>query len=144
MRWRIATSRSCSAATARASRWRGRGGGGGRGGGPRAGPDAPSQNISIAMFAGGGIAWADAAMKRGEFAVAPAPPGAHPDLSGLSCRYEEIPASRGVVLSLVVAPAPGASGDAFRAAIEHIATLVEKTPDASRPVTGQRLRRTRP
>ena len=83
---------------------------------------APSENISIAMFAGGGIAWADAAMKRGEIAVAPAPPGAHPDLSGLSCRYEEIPASRGVVLSLVVAPASGASGDAFRAAIAHIAT----------------------
>ena len=92
------------------------------------------------MFAGGGIAWADAAMKRGEIAVAPAPPGAHPDLSGLSCRYEEIPASRGVVLSLVVAPASGASGDAFRAAIAHIATLVERTPDASRPVAGRRLR----
>ena len=105
---------------------------------------APSQNISIAMFAGGGIAWADAAMKRGEIAVAPAPPGAHPDLSGLSCRYEEIPASRGVVLSLVVAPAPGASGESFRAAIEHIATIVEKTPYASRPVPGQRLRFTWP
>jgi hypothetical protein len=68
---------------------------------------APSQNISIAMFSGGGIAWADAAMKRGEIAVEPAPPGAHPDLAELSCRYEEIPASRSVVLSLVVAPAPG-------------------------------------
>ena len=68
---------------------------------------APSENISIAMFSGGGIAFADAAMKRGEIAVPPAPPGAHPDLSGLSCRYEEIPASRGLVLSLVVAPAPG-------------------------------------
>src|ERR1017187_8950466 len=90
---------------------------------------APSQNIAIAMFAGGGIAWADAAMKRGDIAIAPAPPGAHPDLSGLSCRYQEIPASRGVVLSLVVAPAPRASGDAFRAAIEPIARLVERTPD---------------
>ncbi len=70
---------------------------------------APSDNISIAMFSGGGIAWADAAMKRGEIAVPPASPGAHPDLSGLSCRYEEIPASRGLVLSLVVAPATGAS-----------------------------------
>ena len=65
---------------------------------------APSDNISIAMFSGGGMAWADAAMKRGEIAVPQAPPGAHPDLSGLSCRYEEIPASRGLVLSLVVAP----------------------------------------
>ena len=40
---------------------------------------APSDNISIAMFSGGGLAWADAAMKRGEIAVPPAPPGAHPD-----------------------------------------------------------------
>jgi Protein of unknown function (DUF3095) len=101
---------------------------------------APSENISIAMFSGGGLAWADAAMKRGELAVPPAPPGAHPDLSGLSCRYEEIPASRGLVLSLVVAPGPDASADAFRAAIEAIAQIVEKTPDASRPVPGQRLR----
>ena len=105
---------------------------------------APSQNIAIAMFSGGGIAWADTAMKRGDIAVEPAPPGAHPDLSGLSCRFEEIPASRGVVLSLMVAPGPGASGDAFRAAIEHIATIVERTPDASRPVAGQRLRITWP
>ena len=41
---------------------------------------APSENISIAMFSGGGMAWADAAMKRGEIAVPHAPPGAHPDL----------------------------------------------------------------
>ena len=105
---------------------------------------APSENISIAMFSGGGLAWADAAMKRGELAVPPAPPGAHPDLRGLSCRYEEIPASRGTVLALVVAPAPGAGLDAFRAAIEHIAIIVERTPDASRPVPGRRLRLTWP
>jgi hypothetical protein len=105
---------------------------------------APSDNISIAMFSGGGMAWADAAMKRGEIAVPPAPPGAHPDLSGLSCRYEEIPASRGLVLSLVVAPGANADSVAFRAAIEEIARIVEKTPDASRPVPGQRLRFTWP
>jgi hypothetical protein len=105
---------------------------------------APSPNISIAMFSGGGIAWADAAMKRGEIAVPQAAPGAHPDLSGLSCRYEEIPASRGLVLSLVVAPGPQAQAESFRAAIEDIARIVEKTPDASRPVPGQGLRLTWP
>ncbi|HEY1473533.1 MAG TPA: DUF3095 domain-containing protein [Pseudolabrys sp.] len=105
---------------------------------------APSRNIAIAMFASGGIAWADAAMKRGDIALEPAPPGAHPDLSGLSCRYEEMPASRGVVLSLVVAPAPGTSADTFRTALAHIATIVERTPDATRPVPGQRLRMTWP
>lgn len=101
---------------------------------------APSPNISIAMFAGGGIAWADAAMKRGDIALPAGPPGARPDLSGLSCRYEEIPSSRGVVLSLVVTPVPGADIEAFRTAVEDIARIVEKTPDASRPVPGQKLR----
>jgi len=96
------------------------------------------------MFSGGGMAWADSAMKRGEVAVPQAQPGAHPDLSGLSCRYEEIPASRGLVLSLVVAPGANANSEAFRAAIETIARIVEKTPDASRPVPGQRLRFTWP
>jgi hypothetical protein len=105
---------------------------------------APSENISIAMFSGGGIAWADSAMKHGEIAIPPAPSGAHPNLSGLSCRYEKIPASRGLVLALVVAPAPGANLEAFRNAIEQIATIVERTPDASRPVPGQRLRFTWP
>src|ERR1700740_432645 len=35
----------------------------------------PSPNLSYAMFSGGGLAWAEAAMKRGEFAVAAAPTG---------------------------------------------------------------------
>jgi hypothetical protein len=104
----------------------------------------PSANLSYAMFSGGGLAYADAAMKRGEIAVPKAAPGAHPDLSGLSCRYEEIPASRGLVLSLVVAPAPHVAAEAFRSAIDQIAALVERTPDASRPVPGQRLRFTWP
>ena len=105
---------------------------------------APSEHIAIAMFAGGGIAFADAAMKRGDIALQAGPPGARPDLSGLSCRFEEIKSSRGVVLSLVVAPVPGADMDAFRAAVEDIARIVDKTPDASRPVPGQKLRLTWP
>jgi Protein of unknown function (DUF3095) len=101
---------------------------------------APSPSVSIAMFSGGGLAFADAAMKRGEVAVPLAPPGAHPDLTGLSCRYELIPSQRGLVLSLVVMPGPRASPDNFRAVIEAITRIVEKTPEASRPVPGQGLR----
>src|SRR3989440_2902611 len=37
----------------------------------------PSPNLSYAMFSGGGIGWAEAAMKRGEFAVPAAPSGTH-------------------------------------------------------------------
>jgi len=100
----------------------------------------PSDNVSIAMFSGGGMAWADAAMKRGEIAVPPAPPGSHPDLSGLSCRYELIPSQRGQVLSLVVTAGARADADDFRAVVEAVTRIVEKTPDASRPLPGQGLR----
>jgi hypothetical protein len=94
----------------------------------------PSANLSYAMFSGGGLGWADAAMKRGDFAVAPAAPGTQPDLSGLSCRFEEIPATRGLILSVLVVPTKGADPRAFRKAIEDIISLVEDSPDAGRPV----------
>jgi Protein of unknown function (DUF3095) len=94
----------------------------------------PSPNLSYAMFSGGGLGWAEAAMKRGEFAVAKAPPGTQPDLTGLSCRFEEIPATRGVILSVLVVPTRGADATAFRRLIEEIIALVERTPDAGRPV----------
>jgi hypothetical protein len=96
---------------------------------------APSPNVSYAMFSGGGLRWAEAAMKRGEFTVAPAPPSARPDLTGLSCRFAEIPAARGLVLSLVVAPAAGASPEAFRTAIEEVIALVEHSPSGSTPIS---------
>ena len=94
----------------------------------------PSPNLSYAMFSGGGLGWAEAAMKRGEFAVAKAAPGTQPDLSGLSCRFEEIPSTRGVILSVLVVPARDADPAAFRQLIEEIVELVERTPDAGRPV----------
>ncbi|WGS00118.1 DUF3095 domain-containing protein [Bradyrhizobium sp. ISRA443] len=94
----------------------------------------PSANLSYAMFSGGGLAFADAAMKRGEFAVDPAPPGIQPDLSGLSCRFEEIASARGVILSVLVMPARGADPAAFRKVIEDIVVRVEKSPEAGRPV----------
>jgi hypothetical protein len=95
---------------------------------------APSQNLSYAMFTGGGLGWAEAAMKRGEFAVPVAPAGSTPDLSGLSCRFEEIPSVRGVILSVLVVPAAGADMAAFRRVIEDMIVLVERSPDAGRPV----------
>jgi hypothetical protein len=94
----------------------------------------PSANLSYAMFSGGGLGWADAAMKRGEFAVPPANPGTQPDLSGLSCRFEEMPSTRGLILSVLVVPAKDADPHHFRKVIEDIIRLVEKSPDAGRPV----------
>ncbi len=93
-----------------------------------------SANLSYAMFAGGGLAFADAAIKRGEFVLAPAPPGTWPDLTGLSCRFEQFRTARGIILALMVLPAPGADPAAFRALTEAIVSLVEASPDAGRPL----------
>ena len=94
----------------------------------------PSANLSYAMFSGGGLGFAEAAMKRGEFAVAPAPAGMQPDLTGLSCRFEEIPSARGLILSVLVVPTECADPLLFRQVIEDVIRLVEKSPDAGRPV----------
>ncbi|MBN9007610.1 MAG: DUF3095 domain-containing protein [Rhizobiales bacterium] len=95
---------------------------------------APSPNVSYAMFSGGGLGWAEAAMKRGEFTVPQAPDGTQPDLSGLSCRFQEIPSMRGLILSVLVVPVKGASPADFRKVIEDIIALVERSPEAGRPV----------
>jgi hypothetical protein len=103
---------------------------------------SPSPNVTYAMFSGGGLEWADGTMRRGGFAVVPAPPGIRPDLTGLSCRFEEMPAARGLVLSLLIVPARGADPNAFRAAIDDIVAVIAKSPDMSNPVSlaGLRMR----
>jgi Protein of unknown function (DUF3095) len=94
---------------------------------------APSPNLSYAMFSGGGLAWAEAAMKRGDYAVTPGGPGARPDLGGLSCRFSEIPATRGTIVSLLVLPT-GSADIRFRQLIAELVALIETSPEAARPV----------
>jgi hypothetical protein len=94
---------------------------------------APSTDVSYAMFSGGGMAWAEAAMKRGEYAIPPGPPGSRPDLSGLSCRFSEIPAVRGTIISLLVLPAVNPDAT-FRDFIAQLVELIESSPEVSRPV----------
>jgi hypothetical protein len=95
---------------------------------------AASNNVALAMFAGGGLAFADAAVKRGAFPVPMAPAGTRPDLKGLSCRFDEIPAVRGLILSILVAPAAGADAADVRQVVEAIVHLAERDPDASGPI----------
>jgi hypothetical protein len=96
----------------------------------------PSKNVSFAMFSGGGLAWSEAAMKDGQFAVAPATAGTRPDLSGLSCRWDDIPAVHGLILSLVVAPVT--HGDpAFRVLVQELLADLETSSEVARPVPDQ-------
>jgi hypothetical protein len=94
---------------------------------------APSPNVSYAMFSGGGLSGADRMLKSGRFAVEPAAQGMRPDLSGLSCRWNDIPATRGVIVSLVVAPVR--QGDpAFRELVEALLRELETSAEVAPPV----------
>lgn len=95
---------------------------------------AASPSVSYAMFSGGGLAWAEAQLKAGAIALPPAPAGTRPDLSGLSCRFEEIPASRGVILSMVVKPGPNGDEAAYGELIREILALAERSSGMSQPI----------
>lgn len=95
---------------------------------------AASENVAYAMFSGGGLAWAEGQAKAGRFAVPAAPAGTRPDLSGLSCSFDHIPARRGVVLSLIVRPVGAGDTPAYRRAISDILALVERSHDGATPI----------
>jgi hypothetical protein len=82
--------------------------------------------LSYAMFAGGGIAWAEAEMKAGHYEVPPAPAGTKPDLSGLSCRFMPIEAAEGEVVSLLIRPRVAASRAAFNALVRQVVAIVDE------------------
>lgn len=92
-----------------------------------------------AMFMGGGLAWFEDEVKRGRQLLPPAPAGARPDLSGLSCRWGVSLAKNGVVLSLIVAPR--GEDPRFPALVDEIVQLALSTPASDRPVTAASLRR---
>lgn len=95
---------------------------------------AASPTVDYAMFSGGGLAYAEAALKRGLHAVPAAPGGAKPDLTGLSCRFEAVPARDGLVLSLIVLPEGAADRNAVLAVLGELLAEVEASPGMGRPV----------
>lgn len=94
---------------------------------------AASPDVSYAMFSGGGLAYAERRMKEGAFAIPPARPGTLPDLTGLTCRFDEITPQRGTILSLILLPAPEASTEAFNALVGQVLSLAEGQ-EAGRPL----------
>ncbi|MEP4195086.1 MAG: DUF3095 domain-containing protein [Aliishimia sp.] len=82
-----------------------------------------SDGVDYAMFAGGGLSWAENQMKSGAFGVPEAEKGTQPDLTGLSCRWSHMPSRNGTILSLVIAPTEDAPGPAF-AKLAHEVTMI--------------------
>ncbi|NDW06405.1 DUF3095 family protein [Jiella sp. 40Bstr34] len=96
---------------------------------------AASPEVSYTMFSGGGLSFAEARMKEGRFCLEPAiGDDARPDLTGLSCRFSEIPARHGVILSLIMLPTATVSTERFSALATEILALAAMVSDAGRPV----------
>jgi len=93
-----------------------------------------SDEVSYAMFTGGGASWAEAEMKAGRFAVPPAPAGSRPDLTGLSCRWNPIGARRGEIVSVIAVPGPKGGGNAFPALVADIVALAGTQDRGGHPV----------
>jgi hypothetical protein len=89
---------------------------------------------SYAMFAGGGVAWATAAMKAGNYGIPSAPPGARPDLSGLSCRWTPMPARRGAIVSLLVQAREGVDARRVAGLLAAVIAEIAKLDGEGTPV----------
>jgi hypothetical protein len=96
---------------------------------------AASAEVTYAMFAGGGLAWSDAKMKEGDFAISRAAPGETPDLAGLYCGFAPIKAQRGVILSLIAVPSR--IEPHFAEVVGDIISLLDGSGQAGRPMPDQ-------
>ncbi len=93
-----------------------------------------SQDISYAMFSGGGSSWAEARMKAGDYGIASAPAGSRPDLTGLSCRWNPIAATHGRIVSIIAVPRPAGDMEAFGRLVHTLAELSNADGRGGHPV----------
>ena len=95
---------------------------------------AVSPCADYAMFDGGGIAWAESQMKQGTIAIPACAETEPPDLTGLTCRWNTIPARNGLILSLVILPGEQAQADAFSTVVSQVLNLAADLDREGHPV----------
>jgi hypothetical protein len=93
-----------------------------------------SEDVSYAMFSGGGNSWAETRMKEGQYALPVAEAGERPDLTGLSCRWNPIPTNHGKVVSIIAVPGPSRDMSAFRQLVIDLVDLAEQDARHGHPV----------
>ena len=93
---------------------------------------AVSGHVSYGMFSGGGLSWAEARLKEGDFGLEQARSGESPDLSGLLCSFSPIRARRGVILSVLAAPLT--EGLRFAEVVDRLLEIGDGFSDSGRPL----------
>jgi hypothetical protein len=94
----------------------------------------PSPGVDYAMFSGGGLSWAETQMKTGVYDLPSAPPGTIPDLTGLSCRWSNVRAQNGTILSVVIQPVGAVSGPEFVRLSEAVIAIAQQLERGGHPV----------
>ncbi|MDH3859320.1 MAG: DUF3095 domain-containing protein, partial [Gammaproteobacteria bacterium] len=93
---------------------------------------------ALATFSGGGMELAEKWIKSGtEYLLEQEPDDKHPDLSGLSCRWEPLESQNGVMLSLLMQASQDDKSDKtriYRQLIEDIGNLSDDTGSTGKPV----------
>ncbi|MBL0373635.1 DUF3095 domain-containing protein [Rhizobium sp. KVB221] len=93
-----------------------------------------SDEVSYAMFAGGGASWAESRMKENLYSVEPAPAATRPDLTGLSCRWNPIPSRHGEIVSIIAVPDQPGDGTAFPSLIADVVALASRQERGGHPI----------
>lgn len=101
---------------------------------------AASDDVAYTMFSGGGLALAEAWMKAGRHCLDPhGADKARPDLTGLSCRFADVPARNGTILSVIVLPAPGSEDKGFETLVSNILAIAKSDQADAPPVSNETL-----
>ena len=93
-----------------------------------------SKGADYAMFSGGGVSWAEKQMKSGKYAIAPAPVGSQPDLTGLSCRWTPMQSKNGTILSVVILPVPQAKEAEIAKVMHAVVEVAEGIERGGHPI----------
>lgn len=93
------------------------------------GPEA-----DYAMFNGGGLAWAEQQMKQGGFEVPAAIDAEPPDLTGLSCRWNNIKSRNGTILSLMILPSDHTRHQQFATIADEVLAMSGELARNGHPV----------
>ena len=82
-------------------------------------------------------------MKQGVYRIAPATVGTVPDLTGLSCRWANMPSRNGTILSLVVSAMPDANANEVQRVFNDVIALASTLERGGHPApaTGMEVRR---
>lgn len=93
-----------------------------------------SNTAIYAMFAGGGLNWADRQIKAGKYPIGQNLTHEAPDLNGLTCEWAPIPSQSGEILSLLVEPVDHTKSAVFTALARQILAEFDDPDRRSHPV----------